>query len=188
MEIKVMQRIEKLVTENAPAKAQPLLAAVKAQMGGTPNIFTTMAHAPAALEGYLGIATALAGGALSPKLREQIAVAVAGANGCDYCASAHTVLGKMAGVSEEELERNLGGQSSDAKAAAALVFARQVIRTRGQVSDNDLAAVRQAGFSSEEIIEIVAHVGMNIFTNYFNHVAATEIDFPRVSAREAVAA
>jgi len=182
-----MQRIQKVDAATAPQKTKDIFAAVKAQMGIVPNLVATMAHAPAAVSGYLGLAGALGDGALDRKLREQIAVAVAGANACDYCASAHTLLGKNAGVAAGEIARNLSGASNDARTAAALAFAVKIVRERGHVSDSDLAAVRAAGYSDEEIVEIVAHVAMNVFTNYFNHIAGTEVDFPLVATQQAAA-
>lgn len=182
-----MQRIERINQDAAPAKTAELLAAVKRQMGGVPNILATMARSPAALGGYLGLAGALAGGSLDPRLREQLALVVAGTNGCDYCASAHSALGRKQGLASDELARNLSGESADPRTRAALAFARQVLASRGKVADADLAAVREAGFDDEQIVEIVAHTALNTFTNYFNHVADTEIDFPLVSttARQA---
>ncbi len=180
-----MQRIQKLDAATAPQKTKDLLGDVKAQMGGVPNLILTLAHSSAALGGYLGLAGALGNGVLDPKLREQIAVAVAGANACDYCASAHTMLGKNAGVSKDELARNLSGASADAKTAAALVFVTKIVRQHGHLADSDLAAIRGADFSEEQIIEMVGHTAMNIFTNYFNHIAATEIDFPLVETPHA---
>ena len=182
-----MQRIQKIEAATAPQKTKNIFAAVKAQMGMVPNLVATMAQAPAAVSGYLGLAGALGDGALDRKLREQIAVAVAGANACDYCASAHTLLGRNAGVAPDEIALNLSGASNDAKTAAALAFAVKIVRERGHISDADLAAVRTAGFSEEEIVEIVAHVAMNIFTNYFNHIAGTEVDFPLIASRRAAA-
>lgn len=182
-----MQRIQKVDAATAPQKTKDIFAAVKAQMGMVPNLIATMAHAPAAVSGYLGLAGALGSGVLDRRLREQIAVAVAGANACDYCASAHTLLGRNAGVTQDEIARNLSGASNDAKTAAALAFAVKIVRERGHISDADLAIARAAGFSEEEIVEIVAHVAINIFTNYFNHIAGTEVDFPLISARPAAA-
>ncbi len=171
-----MQRIN-AVTQ-AEGKAKELLDSVKQAMGTTPNIFTTFANAPAALEAYLNFNTALTGGVLDKKLREQLAVTVAGFNGCNYCASAHVFLGGKAGVDRAELVANSKGHSSDDKTQAAINFARALLEKRGKVSDDDLAAVRAAGFSEEEIIEILAHVALNTFTNYFNETAQTAIDFP----------
>ena len=177
-----MQRIPVVDASNAPAKTQSLLDAVTKQMGGIPNILATMAQSGAALDGYLGFAGALAKGSFPTALREQIALAVAGANACDYCAYAHTALGQRAGIAVEEARRNLVGQSSDPKAASLLAFARLTVNERGRISDSDLSAFRAAGNSDEALVEVVAHVALNIFTNYFNHIAGTEIDFPHVNA------
>ncbi len=177
-----MPRITGVEPAQAHGRPKTLLDAVQQQMGTVPNLFKALAHAPAALDGYLQLSGALAKGVLPRGLREQIALAVAGANGCDYCASAHTFLGKAAGVDEAELARNLDGRSDDSKTRVALDFAKAVVETRGRVSDAQLAQAREAGFSEGEIVEVVAHVAMNVFTNYFNHVAGTPVDFPLVEA------
>ena len=109
-------------------------------------------------------------------------------NGCDYCASAHTVMGKGAGVAEVELALNLKAESTDARTQAALTFAKKVVEARGRVSDADVATLREAGYDDGEIVEIVMHIGLNLFTNYFNHIVDTEIDFPVVKAAPAVQA
>ncbi|RME68876.1 MAG: carboxymuconolactone decarboxylase family protein [Alphaproteobacteria bacterium] len=183
-----MQHIQRIDTANASPKAAELLSAVRKQMGGVPNILATMAQSPAALGGYLGFAGALAAGKLAPSLREQIALAVAGANRCDYCASVHTALGGKQGLSRDELSRNLRGRSAEPKTDAALQFVSRIVSARGHIAAADLAAVRDAGFDDEAIVEIVAHTALNIFTNYFNHVAGTEIDFPVVETARAHAA
>jgi AhpD family alkylhydroperoxidase len=121
-------------------------------------------------------------------LREQIALVAAGTNQCDYCASAHTLMGKGAGVDATEATANLQGHSSNAKTQAALAFAKTIVDHQGRVTANQLQAVRTAGFGDAEIVEIIAHVSMNIFTNYFNHIAETVIDFPLVSTAHAKAA
>lgn len=180
-----MPRINALTVEATPSGSQAGLAGVKQKLGSVPNIFRTFAHSPAVLNFYLAQSEALAQGELDPQLREQIAVAVAGVNQCDYCASAHTLIGKGTGLSEVELAANLRGRASDSQRQTALNFARQIVEQRGVVSDQALAAVRGAGFSEAEIVEIIAHVGMNLFTNYFNHIADTEVDFPRVDSRAA---
>lgn len=177
-----MKRIEPVEPADATGRRQAALEAAREQLGALPNLVRTLAHSPATLEAYLAQGRALATGALGARLREQIAVAVAGVNGCDYCASAHTALGRRAGASAAELRENLAGRSTDPRTAAALELATGVVRARGHVSDAELDAVRRAGLSDEEIVEIVAHVGVNLFTNYFNHVARTEVDFPRVHA------
>lgn len=177
-----MQRIPALNPAAAPAAAQPLLEAVGKKLGMVPNLFKTFAHSPAVLQYYLAGSEALAGGVLSAALREQIALVTAGANECDYCASAHTLLGKGAGVAATELAGNLRGSSGNPKTQAALDFAKAIVAARGRVSDAQLLAVRNAGYGDAEVVEIVAVVAANIFTNYFNHIAETTIDFPVVRA------
>lgn len=162
-------------------KASELLGEVQKHFGGTPNIFTTMAQAPAVLQGYLALSHSLNSVSLLPKLREQIALAVAGANGCHYCASAHALLGKKAGISETEVGKNLEGTSDDPKTKEILQFVRCVVQNRGQVSDSDFQKVQSAGLSDIQIIEVVAVIVANIFTNYFNNVVQTEVDFPQVN-------
>jgi uncharacterized peroxidase-related enzyme len=177
-----MPRIEALHPAHAPAAAQPLLATVQKQLGMVPNLFKTFSHSPAVLQFYLNGSEALATGVLSAALREQIALVTAGENECDYCASAHTLMGKGAGVDATELAHNLRGRSDNTKTQAALDFAAAVVRERGRVSDAQLQAVRAAGYADADMVEIVANVAANIFTNYFNHVAETAIDFPVVRA------
>lgn len=168
---------------NPDAKAQEQLAGAQKALGKQYNVFTTLAHSSAALGFYLNGSAALGNTKISANLREQIALTVAGANACDYCASAHTTLGKMHKIEENELKQNLSAKSADAKTQAALAFARKIVDLRGNVSDSDLQAVRTAGYNDAEIVEIVAVVSLNIFTNYFNHVAQTEVDFPLVNTQ-----
>jgi uncharacterized peroxidase-related enzyme len=177
---KTMSRIQPVNYEEATGKVKELLHAVTAKLGMTPNMMKTMARSPAVLQAYLNFSGALAGGELNARLREQIALITAEINGCGYCASAHTAIGKMVGLSGEAISAARRGRSEDAKNDAALRFARTVIVNRGQVSEADVTAVRDAGFSEGEIGEIVANVALNIFTNYFNEIAETEIDFPKV--------
>jgi uncharacterized peroxidase-related enzyme len=163
-----------------------MLQAVKKQLGVVPNLFRLVSTSPAALEGYLGLNGALAKGALEAPTRERIALAVAEINGCDYCLSAHSYLGKnLAKLSDAEIAANRGGGSSEPKADAAVRFAVKLVNARGHVSDADLQAVRQAGYSDAQVIEIVLHVALNTLTNYVNEVARTEIDFPVVTAKAA---
>lgn len=175
-----MSRLQRIESSAATGKAKDLLDAVKQKMGATPNIFTAFANSPAALEGYLALNNALTGGVLDTKLREKLSLVVAGYNGCGYCASAHNFLGKKAGIPQEELQKNLQGKSSENKDQGALAFAIELLKNRGKISDSTLANIRRLGFSDEEIVEILAHVAMNVFTNYFNEAFQTEIDFPEV--------
>lgn len=168
--------------EASPAAAQPLLEGVKKQLGVVPNLFRVVGNSPAALEGYLGLNGALGKGTLDARTRERIALTVAEINGCDYCLSAHTYLGKnVAKLDDAELAANRDASSSDAKAKAALHFAAKVVRERGHVSDVDVQDVKDAGYTEAQVIEIVLHVALNTLTNYVNEVARTEIDFPVVT-------
>ncbi len=170
--------------ESAPAASQPMLEAVKKQIGVVPNLFRLVANSPAALEGYLGMSGALGKGVLPAPTRERIALAVAQINGCTYCLSAHTYLGKnLAKLDDAEIAANRAGASNDAKADAAVRFAAKVTELRGKVSAEDVLAVRNAGYTDAQIVEIVQHVALNTWTNYINEVAKTEIDFPAVDAR-----
>ena len=168
--------------DTAPAAARASLEAVKQQLGSVPNLFRVVANSPAALQGYLGLNGALAKGALDAKTRERIALAVAEINGCNYCLSAHTYLGKtVAKLDDAEIAANRNGASNDPKADAAVRFAAKIVSARGHVSDAGLAAVKRAGFDDAQVIEIVLHVALNTLTNYVNEVAGTEIDFPVTS-------
>lgn len=171
---------------DAPEKSRPLLEAVVKQLGVAPNMFRLIATSPQALEGYLSLSGALGNGALPAATRERIALAVAEVNGCDYCLSAHTYIGKnVAKLDDAEITANRNGASNDPKADAAVRFAAKVTRDRGHIADADFAAVRQAGYTDAQIIEIVQHVALNTWTNYFNKVFQTVIDFPVVTARKA---
>ena len=168
--------------EASPAAAQPLLEAVKKQLGVVPNLFRVVANSPAALEGYLGLNGALAKGQLDARTRERIALTVAELNGCDYCLSAHTYLGKnLAKLEDAEIAANREGGSADVKADAALRFVTKVVRERGHVNDSDVQAVKDAGYNDAQVIEMVLHVALNTLTNYVNEVAKTEVDFPLVA-------
>ncbi|WP_295631005.1 peroxidase-related enzyme [Novosphingobium sp.] len=168
---------------DAPEKSQPLLDAVVKQIGSAPNMFRLIGTSPAALEGYLGMSGALGKGALPAATRERIALAVAQINGCDYCLSAHTQLGKtFAHLDDAEITANRNGASNDPKADAAVRFAAQVTYARGHVTDADFTAVKAAGYTDAQVIEIVQHVALNTWTNYVNEVFQTEIDFPVVKA------
>lgn len=172
--------------ETSPEASQPLLQAVKKQLGSAPNLFRVVANSPAALEGYLGLHGALTKGKLDSGTRERIALAVAEINGCNYCLAAHSYLAKnLAKLDDVEIAANRSGSSHDSKSNAAVRFAVKVARERGHVANNDLEMVRAAGFGDAEIIEIVLHVALNTLTNYVNEVAETDIDFPKVAARKA---
>lgn len=175
-----MTRIPPVQTESADATQAEILAGIKQKLGAVPNILATMVNSPAVAQAYLGFSQALAGGSLSPQLREQIAITVGQANSCDYCLAAHAALGKRAGLSPEEIQSARRAAAADTKTDVALSFAKQLVDSRGLVSDEQVGQLRTAGYTDGEIAEIVANVALNLFTNYFNHVAETEVDFPPV--------
>lgn len=179
-----MSRLKTIDPSTATGKAKELLDAVKGKLGIVPNMTKVMATSPAVLESYLGFSGALAGGLLDAKTRERLAVLTAQENGCDYCLSAHTAIGKMIGLKEEEIIASRDGNGNNPRTTAALTFAKHVLDTKGQISEAELTAVRSAGFSDGEIAEIIAHVALNVFTNYFNIAADVDIDFPKVSHLE----
>jgi uncharacterized peroxidase-related enzyme len=182
-----MPRLKAVETTQADPKAKALLEGVQKKLGMTPNLMRTMANSPAVLDAYLGFSNSLGRSSLSPKLREQIALSVGEVNRCQYCLAAHSALGKMAGLGDEEIADSRRGTSTDRKAEAILQFARKIVAERGWVSDDDVRSIRAAGVNDTEISEIVATVALNIFTNYFNHVAGTEVDFPEVEPAQAPA-
>jgi len=175
-----MQRLNSVSPETAEGKSKTLLEGVKSKMGMTPNIMKTMANSPAALDAYLNFSNSLRSGVLTAQNREQIAVNVGEFNQCGYCLAAHSTIGKSLGLSEEEIELNRSGTGSDENSNALMIFSRKIVEKRGFVSDQDIQDFRDAGYGDAEITEVVANVALNLFTNYFNHLAETEIDFPEV--------
>jgi uncharacterized peroxidase-related enzyme len=179
-----MSRFKSFDPTTATGKAKDLLSAVKAKLGRDLSMTGVMANSPAVLEGYLNFSGALAGGQLNARLREQIALITAQENHCNYCLSAHTAIGKMVGLNHDQIIATRKGTGENDKTTAALTFAERVLDTKGQVTESDIDAVREAGFSDGEIAEIIAHVALNVFTNYFNVAADVDIDFPKVSYSE----
>jgi len=175
-----MNRIPTIDPTTATGKAKQLLDAVQSKLGITPNLTRVLANAPSALEGYLNFSGAVAGGALGAKTREQIALTVAESNGCGYCLSAHTFIGGKVGLSESEIADARRASATNGKTAAILKLAGDIVEQHGKISDASLTVARQAGITDGEIVETVANVALNIFTNYLNHVAETVIDFPEV--------
>lgn len=181
-----MSRITIPAVEHAPVASKPLLDAVHKQLGVVPNLMKVVGHSPAALEGYLSLNGALAKGSLSVQLRERIALAIAEFNGCEYCLAAHSYLGRnVAKLDDAEIDLARDARSGDAQTQAALQFARAVAAKRGNVADEDVTTLRNAGFDDAAIIEIVANVALNVLTNYINNVVQTTVDFPRVELKRA---
>jgi uncharacterized peroxidase-related enzyme len=182
-----MSRIQQIDPANATGKAKQLLDAVQSKLGIVPNLTRVLANAPAALEGYLNFSGALAGGVLSAKVREQIAIAVAQGNHCDYCLSAHTFLGSKAGLNENDAANARQAIGASAKDDAILKLALGIVVQQGLISDSAIKHARAAGLTDAEIVEVTANVALNIYTNYINHVAQTVVDFPQVKSGEAEA-
>lgn len=181
-----MNRITIPTPDQTPVASLPILDNVKQKLGVIPNLMKLIGNSPAALEGYLGLDAALSKGMITTKTRERIALAIAEVNGCSYCLSAHTYLGKhIAKLDATEIAANRSGDSTDPKAAAAIRFAVRVALERGHVTDADIDAVKAAGYKDAEIVEIVLYVALNTLTNYINEVAQTEIDFPRIDVKNA---
>ena len=178
-----MSRIPFVNPVDTTEDRKALLSEVNAAFGATPNMFKAVANSPAALKSMWGSFGALGSGVIPAKLGEQIAVAIANRNACEYCLAAHTALGRKAGVASQEMTAAQDGKSDDPKTAAALTFALAVVEGRGQIDESAVQTLRQAGYSDEEAVEILAHVALNLFTNYINVAFAVPVDFPAVKLR-----
>lgn len=173
-----MTRIASIDPTTANGRAKELLDATQTQLGRIPNLYRSMAQSPATLDGYLAFRGALGKGVLSMQMRERIALLTAAVNDCGYCVAAHTFRGAKVGLSAGELSATQKSQSEDPKSMAALQFVDALLQSHGLVTDDDFTKVKLHGWSDEEIGEIVAHVALNVFSNYFNHVAVPALDFP----------
>lgn len=178
-----MSRINMVTNENATGEKKEILDQINKTFGVTPNMFKTIGNSTAALKMMWAGFGALGAGKIGAKLGEQIAVAVADTNRCEYCLAAHTALGKMAGLSSETMALAQAGKSNDPKTQTALTFAIKLVKEKAHVSEADVESLRKAGFSNEEIAEILAHVALNIFTNYTNVAFNVPVDFPKVQLR-----
>jgi uncharacterized peroxidase-related enzyme len=171
----------------ATGSTKELFDEIRAKLGVVPNMMRVMANSPAVLKGYLGLSGALAAGSLGAQSREQIALAVAEANGCDYCLAVHAAIGASVGLGETEIAAARRGTATDPRRAAAVRLAVALVEGRGRVADAELARVRAAGYTDGEIAEIVAAVALNVLTNYVNILAGTDVDFPRAEPLAAAA-
>ncbi len=183
-----MTRLNSVNPDTAEGRAKDLFDAAKKKMAGVPNILRVMANQPAVLDMYFKINEALSGGSFDAPTREAVALATAGENSCEYCAAAHTAISKGLKVDAAEIKRRIEGQSEDSRVRAILDLAKRIIETKGFVSDEDLENARKAGLSDGDIMETVGNVALNFFTNYVNHVADTDIDFPKVELKNSNAA
>lgn len=178
-----MSRITVVDQNNASAEQKALFDAIQSQLGLVPNFLKVFANSPAALRAFLGLYGIANEGALDPQTRERIALALAQQNACEYCVSAHTAIGRKAGLSAAEIEANRAGTSQDAKAAAAVKFARALVAHTGEVTTAELLEVRNAGYGDPQIVEIITHVGLNLLTNILGKASRVEIDFPKVGLK-----
>ena len=178
-----MSRIAPVVTPNGDTKVAATLSQVQASLGKVPNTLATLANAPVALDGYLSLSKVLSRGRISARQREIVALAVAQENECQYCLSAHTASSKAVGLSAPDAIKAREGNNDDPFERALASFAKNVVRTRGLVSDQDLEAARKAGIDDGLVLEIVANIALHTLTNYVNRLADTEIDFPVVQVK-----
>lgn len=175
-----MPRIAPLTDDQATGQTADLFAAITQKVGKVPNLYRTLGHAPSVLGGLLQLGEVLDGGSLSAPVKEQIALRVANRNACDYCESAHTTIGKMVGLSEEQTIEARQGRADDARAQAVLALTDAILEREGFVTNEQLQAARDAGLSDGEVFEVVGQVIKNFFTNFVNHIAETEVDFPAI--------
>jgi AhpD family alkylhydroperoxidase len=175
-----MPRLKSLQKTDGDPKSQQMLTQLESKKMLL-NIFRGMANSPAVLDGYLKFSGALEAGHLDAKTRHAIALTVGQTNQCEYCLSAHTMLGKNAGLDDASVKNARMGKSTDAKMNAALTLAKQLADKKGMVSDTELSAAKSAGLSDGDVAEVVANVALNVFTNYFNNANQTEVDLPKVS-------
>lgn len=183
-----MNRIAHLDPQTTTGPAKALFEGVQGKLGVVPNLIRVLGNAPAALKGYLNFSAALAEGSLSPKVREQIALAVAETNQCAYCLSAHTFIGGKLGLTQQDLAEARHAKAADPRTDAFLKLAHSIVVQRGVLGTTGLEQARDAGLTDGEIVETVAQVALNIFTNYINHIAGTVIDFPEVTPTHGCAA
>jgi len=176
-----MSRIQVISNDIASTEQQALFDAIKAELGVVPNFLRIFANSPVALSSFLGLYGVAKQGSLDLATRERIALAIAQQNSCEYCLSAHTTLGKNAGLSADEISANRAGSSQDAKAAVAVRLARSLMENLGEITTAELIEARNAGFSESDIVEIITHVGLNMLTNMIGKASRVEIDFPKVT-------
>lgn len=175
-----MNRIQPLDPASATGESRRHLVAVQSKLGIVPNLTRVLAKSPAALDGFLSFNGALVGGSFSAKVREQIALTVSESNLCGYGLSTHAFTGSALGLTADEIADARHANAVTGKTDAVLKLARSVVMQRGEISDAEFASARASGVTDEEIVETVANVALNIFTDYISHVARTVVDFPVV--------
>jgi uncharacterized peroxidase-related enzyme len=181
-----MSRLPTPAIDEAPLASREMLRAAAERFGRVPNMVRLLSVSPAALRGYLGLLTALDDGALGVQTPARIALAVAEENGCQYCLSLHTDRARRrTGLDDAEITANRSGASNDPQAEVAVRFAAKLVRTRGVIGDDDIRALRTAGYDDGQIVEMVLHAGLNTLTGYLNKVADIDVDFPVIKTRKA---
>lgn len=176
-----MSRINVIDQHNANAEQKALLDAIQGQLGMVPNFLKVFANSPVALQAFLGLHGVANAGSLTPQTRERIALALAQQNTCEYCLSAHTAIGRKAGLTGDEIAAARAGSSEDAKAAVAVKLARSLVEHKGDITTAELIEAREAGYTDADIVEIITHVGMNLLTNILGKASRVDIDFPKVA-------
>lgn len=175
-----MTKIKAIAPDNASVASQEIMELVKKKLGRVPNMYQVMANSPAVLESYVKMNGALSGGTLGSKMAELIALSTAEYNGCPYCLSAHTFLGAKAGLSEDQMIAGRTFRSENEKFQAGLTFVKKMLESPASVSSDDVEPLRSVGYSDGDILEIVANVIRNIYTNYVNIISETIVDWPVV--------
>lgn len=178
-----MSRINLVASEQADQEQSELYRAIESQLGWVPNFLKVFANSPVALRAFLGLRDIANNGVLPLATRERIALALAEQNACQYCVSAHTAIGRKAGLGADEMQANREGRSQDTKASVAVRFAKALAEHNGEVTNAELLELREAGYSDAEIVEIITHVGMNILTNMLTNASQVDIDFPKIELK-----
>jgi len=176
-----MARIQPINRQTASAEVNTTLDAVKAKMGKVPNLVATFAQAPVALNAYLALSEVVSKGRLTAKQRESLALAIGQANSCQYCLSAHSLIARGAGLHSEAVKAARQANAEDALTDALLKLAVKIVNQRGVISDGDFTEAHLAGVDDGLILEVITSVALNTLTNYTNHIAQTDIDFPVVT-------
>lgn len=174
-----MKKLNTLTYDDAPKEAQKIYDGLKKKLGMVPNLYATAANSPAALGAILQYGEALKKGEFNAQEVEAIALSVSQENSCQYCLAAHTAVGKMVGITDEETLNLRGGKSFDPKLNALVSLAKEIAETRGYPSDESVDQFFEVGYSKAALVELIGFVSLNIFNNYLNHIAETEVDFPQ---------
>jgi uncharacterized peroxidase-related enzyme len=178
-----MSRIAPVASSNVDSKVATTLSQIEKSLGMVPNLFATLAHAPVALDGLLSLSKTLSRGRLTARQHEIVALAVGQENECRYCLSAHTASSKGVGLNDADALKARNGDGDDSLERALALFAKAIVQRRGHLSNAELESARKAGIDDGLVMEIIANVALNTFTNYVNEVADTEIDFPVVEVK-----